>query len=353
MGGLLATAAVTGHGMSEVVRRVITLGTPYFGSVKAALLLDRGEGAPKFHPRQAARLLALTSPGVDDLLPEYRCVYDGTELRHLTDADIGGLLGGSARLARESQALCGPVGPHHAPTVTGAWFPVVGSAQPTLQEVTLAGGVATYRQSLQGTDHYGDGTVYRQSAAPLGLTAMPLPQRHGTLAKSAEAIAVVVDKLHGADTPPPLGTGQIGAEIPDTATADVGTVVTVTGEDLRPHRVMVTSTNLETGRPTRWLPRPPRGKHRHVPVRRLGLGLHRVEVKHGGWSAVRTWSWSFPQETPPMTEPPLELTTVGVHHYPHSTEWDIQEVAAAVKDLAQLLEQHGFVAHDRPSGRRP
>ena len=219
MGGLLATAAVTGHGMSEVVRRVITLGTPYFGSVKAARLLDRGEGAPKFIPRQAARLLALTSPGVYDLLPRYRCVTDGTELRHLTDADIGEL-GGDEELARESQARWDRLGLTTPQPPTGAWFPVVGSAQPTLQEVTLAGGVATYRESLQGTDHYGDGTVYRQSAAPLGLTAMPLPQRHGTLAKSAEAIAVVVDKLHGADTPPPLGTGQIGAEIPDTATAE-------------------------------------------------------------------------------------------------------------------------------------
>ena len=48
-----------------------------------------------------------------------------------------------------------------------------------------------------------------------------------------------------------------------------------------------------------------------------------------------------------MTEPPLELTTVGVHHYPHATNWDLQEVAAAVEDLARLLEQYGFVVHDR------
>lgn len=128
--------------------------------------------------------------------------------------------------------------------------------------------------------------MYRQSAAPLGLTAMPLPQRHGTLAKSAEAIAVVVDKLHGADTPPPLGTGQIGADIPDTATADCPLVVTVTGEDLLPHRVVVTSTNLETGRATHW---PPGRREGATVVCRdggLGPGLHRVEVKHGGWSAV-------------------------------------------------------------------
>jgi hypothetical protein len=285
MGGLLARAAVTGHGLSEVVRRVITLGTPYFGSVKTARLLDRGEGAPKFIPRDAARLLALTCPGVYDLLPRYRCVTDGAGLRHLTEADIGEL-GGDKEMARESQVRWDRLGLTTPQPPTGAWFAVVGSAQPTLQEVTLAGGVATYRESLQGTDHYGDGTVYRQSAAPLGLTAMPLPQRHGTLAKSAEAIAVVVDKLHGADTPPPLGTGQIGADIPDTATADCPLVVTVTGEDLLPHRVVVTSTNLETGRATHW---PPGRREGATVVCRdggLGPGLHRVEVKHGGWSAV-------------------------------------------------------------------
>ena len=285
MGGLLATAAITGHGMSEVVRRVITLGTPYFGSVKTARLLDRGEGAPKFIPREAARLLALTCPGVYDLLPRYRCVTDGAELRHLTEADIGDL-GGDEELARSPRfAGTGWASPHPSRT-TGAWFPVVGSAQPTLQEVTLAGGMTTYRESLQGTDHYGDGTVYRQSAAPLGLTAMPLPQRHGTLAKSPEAIAVVVDKLHGADTPPPLGTGQIGAEIPDTAQADAPLVDDRHRGGPAPPQVVVTSTNLETGRPTRWSPGRREGATVVCRYGGLGPGLHRVEVKHGGWSAV-------------------------------------------------------------------
>ena len=48
-----------------------------------------------------------------------------------------------------------------------------------------------------------------------------------------------------------------------------------------------------------------------------------------------------------MTEPPLELTTVGVPHYPHAIGWDVQEVAAAVNDLARLLERYGFIVHDR------
>ena len=62
--------------------------------------------------------------------------------------------------------------------------------------------------------------------------------------------------------------------------------MTVTGEDLLPHHVVVTSTNLETGRPTHWSPGRREGTTVVCRYGGLGPGLHRVEVKHGGWSAV-------------------------------------------------------------------
>jgi Lecithin:cholesterol acyltransferase len=74
IGGLVSRAASAAPGMRDELREVITLGTPYFGAVKAVRMLEIGEGAPV--PKGAARRLAVTCPGVYDLLPRYRCVGD-------------------------------------------------------------------------------------------------------------------------------------------------------------------------------------------------------------------------------------------------------------------------------------
>jgi hypothetical protein len=60
------------------VRATVTLGTPFFGASKAVLLLGSGRGSPVPLPRARVRRLAVTLPGVYDLLPSYRCVSDGS-----------------------------------------------------------------------------------------------------------------------------------------------------------------------------------------------------------------------------------------------------------------------------------
>ena len=68
-------------GGSSQVRTTITLGTPYYGSVKAAAILNTGRSAPL--PSRRLRALARTLPGVHDLLPSYRCIDDGDAVRRL------------------------------------------------------------------------------------------------------------------------------------------------------------------------------------------------------------------------------------------------------------------------------
>jgi Lecithin:cholesterol acyltransferase len=46
MGGLVAQIGSRAPGMTEILREIITLGTPYFGAVKAIRMLETGEGAP-------------------------------------------------------------------------------------------------------------------------------------------------------------------------------------------------------------------------------------------------------------------------------------------------------------------
>jgi hypothetical protein len=290
MGGLVARYATEVENARSLVRRIVTLGTPYFGAVKAVQMLATGQGAPV--PQRAARRLAVTCPGVYDLLPRYKCITppigttDAATVapRLLTPDDIAAV-GASRQLAVEASGrysrLDQAAGSESAVPISV----LVGAEQPTLQSLSISSGECRFARTLLGIDHGGDGTVYRQAAAPLGATAFPLPQRHGALAKAAEAITFVRDKLVGADTGPPLGTRPIGLDLPSAAGAGQVIEVEVSGTD-DPVGVEVTSTDLDTGARTRWAAGMPRDGS--LLFNRVGLrpGLHRVEVKAGGFSAV-------------------------------------------------------------------
>jgi hypothetical protein len=103
MGGLVARCFTGTMGGASAVRQTVTLGTPFFGAVKAAYLLNAGRGAPVPLPRARLRELALTLPGLHDLLPSYRCVDDAGG-RLLTPADVADL-GGDSELAEASFAM--------------------------------------------------------------------------------------------------------------------------------------------------------------------------------------------------------------------------------------------------------
>ena len=163
---------------------------------------------------------------------------------------------------------------------------MVGAGQPTLQSVSIVAGACLFMESLEAEDHGGDSTVYRQSAAPPGVTAFPLPQKHGALAKSSEALTFVVDKLIGADTGPPLGTRPLGADIPDVADAQARIEIRVTGAHGNPVGISVVSTDLDTGRATTWTDVAREDDDLRYWIGGLRTGLHRVEVKGGGYSAV-------------------------------------------------------------------
>jgi hypothetical protein len=288
MGGLVSRVASVAPGMPEALRAIITLGTPYFGAVKAVHMLATGEGAKM--PKEAARLLALTCPGLYDLLPRYKCVEDAKApkgFRPLSTGDvvsIGGDRGhaedAAGRWARLELAGEQPCGTGLAPIT------LVGAGQPTLQSISIIDGECRFIESIDTVDYGGDSTVYRQSAAPIGVTAFPLPQKHGALAKSAEALTFVVDKLTGADSGPPLGETPLGADIPDVIEAGEPVTVRVTGAKGKPAGVGVVSVELATGQPTRRAE--PRGENGDLFYSQPGLrpGLHRIEVRGGGFSAL-------------------------------------------------------------------
>ncbi|MEV4038201.1 esterase/lipase family protein [Streptomyces umbrinus] len=241
MGGLVtraafAHAASQGSDLAPETRAVVTLGTPFLGSVKAAVILngDRSGRRPA-RLRRRMQALSATLPGVHDLLPDYRCVDVGADVHRLGPADVVAL-GGDAELAREAQLFQLRMR-EQAPALPGHRA-VVGVAQPTAQSLRLDAGVVhkqyvAFERNGDGElardsdrnpirrDRAGDGTVYRDAAHLASNEPIGLPLQHGGLAKDSAAIeyvrAVLTEYDHNRG--PALGDGHIGLDVPDYVVA--------------------------------------------------------------------------------------------------------------------------------------
>ena len=201
MGGLVATYACSRLGLGDVTDSIVTMGTPYYGSVKTVQILATGDGAPA--PAAAVRELAHTCPGLYDLLPRYRCVSGAGESRQLLPADVASM-GGDLELAQEAAARWPELGVGPGRESGVMIHTVAGIGQPTLQSLSLTDGYPTLHKHLDGRDHHGDSTVYRQAAAPGGGSTTVLHQKHGALPRMDEVIGFVRDKLLNQDAAPPL-----------------------------------------------------------------------------------------------------------------------------------------------------
>lgn len=293
MGGLLCQQLTTIPGAMDPVRAVITLGTPFDGAAKAALILAEGVGAPL--PAQRLRRVARTMPGIYDLLPSYRCVDEGDTVRLLTPSDVHGL-GGARELAAAAFD-------DHAKR-TGADLPghraLVGIEQPTVSSVTLGGGLATghpYTFTLEDGElarypngilkrppGLGDGTVPRNSARPPSVASLLIAQQHTTLAHSDQACDFVCDVLkHGeADAGERLaGDGAIGLDLPDVVRPGEQWTATLMG--VAAHQATCVIEDVETR--VRVATSSPHQRDGQVRVRGVlpTPGLYRVRI--GGGSA--------------------------------------------------------------------
>ncbi|MFJ8827927.1 esterase/lipase family protein [Streptomyces sp. NPDC102467] len=236
MGGLVTRSALDGTHFDDLAadtRTVVTLGTPFHGSVKATVILNSGRGAPVPLPHAKLRALCATMPGLHDLLPLYRCLRVGDDV-HRLDAGHITALGGHPGLARDSLAF--HARQRHVPLPDHRT--VVGTRQPTEQSLSLASGhVTAYgdgpRPHSDGTlirdrdgrvryfAAHGDGTVYRDAATLSGHVST-VPAQHGDLARADSALDAVTDILledlpHGI----PLGEPGCGLSVPDLAEAGV------------------------------------------------------------------------------------------------------------------------------------
>ncbi|MDX2849223.1 hypothetical protein PV342_12290 [Streptomyces sp. PA03-3a] len=305
MGGLVTRAALAHeHDLIPDTRAVITLGTPFLGAAKTAIILngDRANPTPALPPRRM-QALAATLPGVHDLLPDYRCVDEGLEIARLSPETVEAI-GGSKELAARAQEFqtrmrtATPALPGHRA--------VVGVAQPTVQSLHIESGVvhARYeafrayadgelRRDADGIperhDRAGDGTVYRDSAS-IGTPASTtyLPVQHGALAKHSTALRYVHAVLteHDEHLGPPMGTGELGLVLPEEGVpAGQAWTLRVTGTT-SPAGVTCHVKDAATGRA---IARPRLSGRDGALAAQVTLpdtGLYRVSLDSGGNAAV-------------------------------------------------------------------
>lgn len=251
MGGLVARGLSAIESGLDDVRAIVTLGTPFHGSLLALQLLANGGGGPATLSREALRDVARTMPGVYDLLPSYPCVFTGDALRRLDSAQVASV-GGDARMARDAldrrAAYAGTALPDHRV--------VIGSAQATAQSVEIDGsGVVvhqhTYRRHRDDNlsadeigrprpvDYRGDGTVALHAAQLPEVKATPVAQQHGALARTPSVIDIVREVVRDVDLGLVLGGRDLGLAVPDSAEPEVAVPVRVE-VDSDPHLLVVT-----------------------------------------------------------------------------------------------------------------
>ncbi|MEU3855204.1 hypothetical protein [Streptomyces sp. NPDC029554] len=250
MGGLVVRAALShAPDLAADTRAVVTLGTPFYGAVKAAVILNgsRHDPLPAL-PRHRMAAAAATLPGIHDLLPVFRCVDAGLDAYRLTPADVAAL-GGDEELAAQAMGSQDRI-LSQDPSGLPGHRPVVGVAQPTMQSLRLTDGLvheqyAAFRTYSDGAlvrdadgiperwDRAGDGTVYRDSATLTGPAVTYLPLQHGALAKDSIVLrhirAVITEQEEHLG--PPLGAGEIGLAVPEDIFAGQPWILRVTGAD--------------------------------------------------------------------------------------------------------------------------
>lgn len=204
MGGLVARQWLDEHNGAERCRGLITLGTPFRGSPKAARMLSGGYVWRSLGSQRFADLLR-SLPSVHQLLPIYPCVYveenDEPVYVHALENPVRGI---DASRAADARTLLLRLNESSRPTLTSV---VGGENQTTLQSLAVSDGKLTFaHRGLpsgfgRSEQTSGDGTVPWISSRPLdygtgsGLTPAFFNQSHGGLSQQSGVLDGVASKI--------------------------------------------------------------------------------------------------------------------------------------------------------------
>ena len=206
MGGLVARYFMEVLGGWRDTRQLITLGTPFRGSLNAVGFLVNGF-ARQIGPFKADATRALRSfASVHQLLPTYACVDNGGGgLVHVADGGLHNVdpakAADAARFHQEIEdaVLANGADPAYRPSRIS---PVLSSMQPTFQSVRVSEGKAELLGERDGRNDGGDGTVPTVSALAKGMAphqGFYVEGIHGSLQAKQPVAELVAGLLRGAD----------------------------------------------------------------------------------------------------------------------------------------------------------
>ena len=241
MGGLVARYYLEVLGGRETARRLITIGTPYSGSIKAIKALSGGL-IPKL-PRLGERLaeVARTMPAVAQLLPTYNCIQTNAEVVDLGTLGLPDLPTAAVSDAFALRAEINDAVARNGPA-SYELHAFGGRRQPTDQSVSLTSDGLRYHQRQRGVDHAGDGTVPLFSSVPpehrTTATGIFHASRHSALQRNDLLIDQVIDKVNDVDLGATLAPGpELALDMTDFAVAgtDIPVIVRADTPDLLLH----------------------------------------------------------------------------------------------------------------------
>ncbi|MET7485523.1 hypothetical protein [Streptomyces sp. NPDC005538] len=247
LGGLVARYYLDVLGGSRHARSLVTIGTPYRGSVNALTSLHGGLAPRLGRLSDPFTRLARSMPSLHQLLPTWRCLVGADGLRSpLGRARVSGvdedLAADALRLHEELDRADGN---GYALHVFG------GYRQPTRQSARLTAYDLDGLRDLDGTDHFGDGTVPRFSCFPAQLTddstVRFFAQKHGAL-QNERALLNQVEALLTARDPREFldGRRELTVDVPEVV-AGTECHVEVTADDDR-LLLSASAEDVETGR---------------------------------------------------------------------------------------------------------
>jgi pimeloyl-ACP methyl ester carboxylesterase len=252
MGGLVARWYIEHCGGAEVTRKLVTLGTPYRGAVKALEQLvngvHKGIGPLAVDLTEFARSM----PSMYQLLPEYAAIESGADLAKTTEIQVPEL--DAARIADgmrfHTQIADAEAGRPESLAMTHA---ILGINQPTATTARLAGTTVTLVDSYRSDELFGDSTVPIVAACRADVpmdsnTLRRVPDKHGNLPSNAAAL----DELEGILTAARIIVKApdevlLSVDAPELVQAGQTVEVQVTAADGGRHALKITVTD-EAGR---------------------------------------------------------------------------------------------------------
>jgi pimeloyl-ACP methyl ester carboxylesterase len=246
MGGLVARWFAEREGGAEVIRALVTIGTPYRGALKALTTLVNGL-EPGIGPlRVPLTGFARSLPALYQLLPTYDCLATAAGRAGLATARCPGL--DEARV-RDALAFHEAIAGREDSPYT--LHKVVGIRQPTPTTAEVAADRVVASTEIDGRDQGGDGTVPRLAAEPVvgrGREVHEVADQHGEL-QGTRSLLDLVDGLLAREEivweAAPIAVDGVGVEMADLWSTREAPRLRVTGAGDR--RLLVTLED-ETGR---------------------------------------------------------------------------------------------------------